>query len=438
MCIAVYLMLFPVGNETESTHASIVANEAPNTGGEHPNSQPEELELARRAVDLCNADLRNNKRRHIGCVLIRNAVVRDNAVYLDPLHNRDLQLQQYPPDGATRHHMKPIRFIHQNGLHASFSAIPAQELIGLAYYQAPVIGAHWINAWHTIADFFVTLFHTVQPLLDHKSNVTWLTRTAKGQLNKGCATPSQCSRLALFEPFSRLFGHRVVFVDDASAGSIYVKHLVVGLNTRCSPIPTEEVGVPLCQSNLRSVRDTLLMLFDIPHVRTVSVEEARCPTVHIMSRQGDYYRHMTPFPDLISEMRRLFAVAYPTCAEALHVIKLSGKMSFREQILSVYNHSVLFAGRGGGTAYSIFVPDGGVYVSVSGFDQWSPYRDLIPKWIHLEHITVDLVHHEDWRKPPLWFGSGKSRYQDPNRAAYLVKPTEVAEKTIGVLKRYFP
>lgn len=413
-CVAVWLLTNNQAEEVLTAAPHRLAEPADELSGKQTTEQ-----AVRKAVDLCNRDNKNNKNGHVSCILIRNAVVTSSAVHAPEVDNSNLP-RQFPPLGASRHHMRPIRF-------SSEASNLDCEAVEVGHFQSPVIGAHWENAWHTIADFFVMLFHTLQPVLRENIRVVWFTRTGRGQLNKGCSTGPECRQQTLFDPFARFFSPaNIKFVEDG-APPVRVKYLIVGLNTRCSPIPTEDVGTAECQKNLRELRDKLLEVYDIPLQRNASKV---CPSVHFMSRQGDRYRHITPFDDLQLQLKRKYGDAFPGCTGGVRVLKITSRMSFRDQLLSIYNNSVLVAGRGGGTALSIFLPSGGLYVSLSGFDRWSPYRDLVPAWITLRHVEVDLVHHEDWRKPPQWFGSGKNRYIDPNRAAYRVDPVPVSSRIV--------
>ena len=213
--------------------------------------------------------------------------------------------------------------------------------------------------------------------------------------------------------------------------SVHVDYLVIGLNTRCSPIATENVGVPVCQVALRGVREKLLQVYNIPP--TVVHSKSDCPTIHLMSRQGEKYRHVTPFAEMNNALEKEFLSRLGCGKTNISIFRIVRSMSFADQVRSITNCSVLVAGRGGGTALSIFLPQGGLYVSLSSFDKWSPYRDLVPHWISLRHVEVGLVHHEDYRRPAQVFGSGKNKYIDPNRAAYLVKPKETSAKILDAI-----
>jgi hypothetical protein len=156
----------------------------------------------------------------------------------------------------------------------------------------------------------------------------------------------------------------------------------------------------------------------------------RCPETHFMSRQGDVYRHMTPFDAVVEELRASYVARGCDPDRSLAVLKLSSSLPFAEQVRSVANRTVLVAGRGGGTTLSIFLPDGGLYLSVSGFDRWSPFRDLVPRWVRLEHLEVALVHHMDPSRPPQQFKAGGKGYVDPNRAAYRIDPADKISRAL--------
>ena len=182
----------------------------------------------------------------------------------------------------------------------------------------------------------------------------------------------------------------------------------------------------------------------------------RCvpPFVHIMSRQRDTYRKITPFDEMAAAITREAAGYHSSSADnspssavvvamagtpplarrtqlspppkggiPSAVITLHGGMTFRQQLLSVHRSSLLVAGRGGGTALSLFLPLGGGYLSISGHDRWNPWRDMSPPWYHFGHYTAAFVHHEDPNRGPQLFGGGI----DGNRAGYRVEPARVAE-----------
>lgn len=373
------------------------------------------------AVRQCNEDRRNNLGGHVSCILLRNAVVTNSEVRYERSSNSGISLDRFPPGRATRHHMKQIILTPADNV-----VDAALRRVEVGYYQSPVKGAHWENAWHTIADFFVMLFHTVEPI--SKLSPVWFTRTGMDQLRQGCHDPKSCASNTLFDPFAKYFNGGVVFVTSTME-PVFVAYLVIGINTRCSPIATEDVGVKACQDNLRAVRERLLSIYDIT---STNVQPKMCPTIHMMSRQGEKYRHITPFLEMNDALAGEISSRL-RCIGTVTIIRIGRSMSFADQIRSVANFSVLIAGRGGGTALSIFLPVGGLYVSLSSFDRWSPYRDLVPNWIQLKHVEVGLVHHEDFRRPAQVFGSGKNRYVDPNRAAYLVKPREVATKIVDAI-----
>ena len=116
----------------------------------------------------------------------------------------------------------------------------------------------------------------------------------------------------------------------------------------------------------------------------------------------------------------------------MQVISLSGKVPFEEQLNSVRNSTVLLAGRGGGTGLSMFLPSGGIFLSVSGSDRWNPTRDLVPSWISLVHYEAQMVHHESPKKPPLRFSGGAV---DANRCGYVVNVTELIRVLKAALDR---
>lgn len=412
----------------------------------------------------CNRDLKNNVDRHVGCFVVRNAVFWNGRVRFHRSENAELP-QEFPGrlSAPSRHHMRSISLQawrdadEERQAFSSTASTPtsmspnaiAMRNVTLAYYQAPVIGAQYRNAWHTFGDFFTMLHHTVAPLM-YEGNSTrkwsrevipplwWLTRTARTQLRKDCASQEQCQQSVLFDPFAQLFEGRVSFVDVApqSPLPLRVEYLLIGLNSRCSPIPTDDVEIEECHVNLELVRDRVLAMYGHGPQRAVTEAERKCPQVHIMSRQGDHYRHMTPFNELLQHLTTEFNKTFEGCPLSnLQVIKLTSKMPFVDQILSLRNVTVLWAGRGGGTAYSIFLPTGGVYISISGSDRWSPYRGLVPRWIHMTHQRAKLVHPDDWRRPPPVFRSKSGSYTDPNRAAYLVKhPALFAKESVKLMK----
>lgn len=422
---AVVLVLF-LWFDVHSTALEKSDTIAPQDGSPIPSAlstqQTDSSSKIENAIRQCNADTRNNFGGHISCILVRNAVLTYNEVRYDRNSNVALSAK-FPPGRPTRHHMKQIVLTPSDEIRG-----PTQRHFEVGYFQSPVKGAHWENAWHTIADFFFMMFHTVEPF--SSLNPVWFTRTGKDQLRQGCYDQATCMANSLFDPFVKYFSGNVVFVTP-SMDPVHVEYLVVGLNTRCSPIATEDVGSTVCQEALQGVRHKLLKAYNIPVPVVHSKHD--CPTIHLMSRQGEKYRHITPFSELNDSLEKELESRLGCGKTNIHTIRIGRSMSFADQIRSIVNNSVLIAGRGGGTALSIFLPEGGLYISLSSFDRWSPYRDLIPSWIQLRHVEVGLVHHEDHRRPAQIFGSGKNKYVDPNRAAYLVNPKEVATKVVDTI-----
>ena len=418
----------------------------------------------------------------------------------------------FPASGKSRFHMTPIllRFtadaIEASATDATGAATPSTEPparwadtpVGL--FQPPVIGAQYHNLWHTFTDYASMLFHTASPLLlppsaladeDDGTNtavadraakargnvaeardrdggnngtaasvVTWVTVAPRQQLGKGCATAGECGKLSLFDPFRRLFANHAHFVGaggraptgGGGGDARRYRFLIVGANTRCCPVPTEGVGVPLCTRNLRRMRDYFLRLYGLPAApragrlpgeEVVPVSSSAtappvasspssppssaagvvvCPHVHVMSRQSERYRRMTPWPDILAALRGLYRAR--GCPEGhIRPVALSGALSFADQVRSVANASVLVAGRGGGTGLAMFLPVGGVYLSVSGPDRWNPWRDLEPPWLTVRHHRAQLVHHENPSLPPQKFKGGGV---DANRCGYKVVPAQLA------------
>lgn len=398
--------------------------------------------LLENAVRACNADVRNNPRGHAGCLLLRDVVIDGDKFHYDAARNPAAPqvVAPFPVIGATRHHMAPIT-LQPYKSSALFAAAPATRdaAVGaeVVYYQSPVLGAMWVNMWHTLADYFLMVFHTVGDLVvNHGVPLHFMTRTGKAALRKGCATPEACEAMALFSPFATLFSRgKFSFLHEGRKKSRHA-FVLIGINTRCSPIATEELAVPECHAALRGMRDFLLSRNALDPLAAVSSERRRCPTVHFMSRQGDKYRHMTPFEDSVAAVRReLQRRGCPSTENDVRVIKLHGGMSFAEQVRSVNNHTVLIAGRGGGTALMPFLPIGGGFLSVSGFDKWNPFRDLEPAWLAIHHYEAQLVHHENPQSPPQKFCSKGKCYVDPNRAAYRIDPTALAAALCALIDK---
>jgi hypothetical protein len=403
--------------------------------------------LAEYALSACRADEHNTPGSHKSCILLRNAVVTSEEIFFEEEMLLDGDKvgpvgPQFPAPATSklmrsRFQLKPYRLTKAVAGHPPPPA--AGRRTTFAILQGPVSGAQWLNVWHTIGDFFTTLFDTAQPFFEMggpEVDLEWITRPALQQVGKGCSSGSECRRLSLFEPFAKLFRGRVTFMEPQME-PLHASFLLVGINTRCCPIPMTGVGTEYCQRNLRAARDAILRMYSLPtDLRAADVgrlpsaerddrqpasSSRACPEAHLMSRQGDVYRHMTPFKDIVEDLQASFG-RRGCDAASLRVVKLSGGLPFGEQVRSVANMSVLIAGRGGGTTLSMFLPQGGLYLSVSGFDRWSPFRDLVPSWIHLEHLEVQLVHHTDPSRPPQSFKAGGKSYVDPNRAAYRVDP----------------
>lgn len=318
--------------------------------------------------------------------------------------------------------------------------------------------------------------------------ITWLTRTPYSIQGKGCRTSLDCRSYSLFDPFRKAFKDRVVFIDDeervasdakrycdAKRESIesdrkedkqeevdlssrqkstylHFPFVFLGLKNECSPIPMKGVGSLECQRSYRAMRDFTLTQYGLdpaqqicPHsssnVHNDSLSACVSPFIHIMSRQKDKYRYFTPFEEMVSAIKKA-AQAHTSSPQGgedvsrgkrprVEVVVLHGGMSFADQLQIIHNTTLLVAGRGGGTALSLFLPVGAAYLSISGHDKWNPWRDLQPDWYHLGHYTATFVHHEDPNRSPQLFGGNV----DGNRAAYKVNPDAVGGAVATMLKQ---
>ena len=402
------------------------------------------------AVSDCNKDGRNNAgHKEVSCILCRNAIITVEKVWCDLSVSSEAKISlhhstEYPPTEkagrGTRHHLRtmPIDFKTPPSDVLS-KTVDAPTPVG--YYQSPVSGAQYLNVWHTLADFGNMAYHTIGSLLTFAKEkgmdrklLTWVSRTPFHQMHRGCFDFKSCTSLPLFDLIQRLLGGTFRLLGSEQA-PLRFKFLLIGLNTRCSPIPTEDVGIPMCHTNLKNVRNALLESYGLPTERVVTKEEAWCPTVHVMSRQTDRYRRITPFEEMVKALRKLYSDTLQCSSDRIRVISLSTSIPMREQIESVANSTILLAGRGGGTTLSMFLAKGGGYLSISGDDRWNPFRDLVPEWVTLEHYRAKVVHHENPDRPPQKFGAGKSAYTDPNRAGYKVVPSDVASSLEKLVKK---
>jgi hypothetical protein len=388
------------------------------------------------AVTRCNADPKNSAKGSPSCLLLEDAVITvAGRILFDPKAGRNADIFKlmdggttptgpftFPFRGKSRHHMRPVKLEAVTEGQTIADAMPAATEVGV--YQEAVIGAMYLNMWHSFSDFCLMLFHTVSIFVAEpgvETPLTWVTATSRETLGSGCGTATHCLAKSLFKPFRLIFSDRIVFVGDVAA-PIRFRYLIIGINTRCSPVPTEAVGVPVCQQNIRAMRDFFLRRYGFDARRRTRPADARCPSVHVMSRQNDKYRRITPFDAMMAALRAAYT-ARGCDPGQLHIVSLTNRMSFGDQIATIANSTVLLAGRGGGTGLSIFLPVGGGYLSVSGDDEWNPYRDLVPAWITLQHYRAKLVHHENHNKPPQLFG--KKGYVDANRCGYVVQPDGV-------------
>ena len=440
------LVMWMLGRQSASLNSDIVEGAAPATSDVRDGVSQgttrvpgavtsDAAALAEYALSSCRAD-EHNTPGHKSCILLKNAIVTHDMIYYEEEirldGDRSAVGDVFPAPPSSKHmrsrfQLKPYVL---KKVAPGDRPVQTSRRTTFAMLQGPVSGAQWLNVWHTIADFFSTLYDTAQPFFEMGGkavDLEWITRPALHHVGKGCATGVDCRRLSLFDPFERLFGGRVTFMEP-SMEPLAAQYLLIGINTRCCPIPMTGVGTEYCHRNLKATRDKILSFYGLPVDRHMTQADLLCPHVHFMSRQGDVYRHMTPFAEVVGDLEGSFRqrgeARGTACSSADHlrVIKLSGSLPFAEQVRSVANSSVLMAGRGGGTTLSMFLPLGGLYVSISGFDRWSPFRDLVPQWIHLAHVEVKLVHHLDSAKPPQMFKAGGKSYVDPNRAAYLISP----------------
>uniref|UniRef100_A0A7S1QYH8 Uncharacterized protein n=2 Tax=Neobodo designis TaxID=312471 RepID=A0A7S1QYH8_NEODS len=297
------------------------------------------------------------------------------------------------------------------------------------------------NVWHTLSDMYLIMHHTVQPLIDAEAALTWITESPRVALGspKACGTLEACRRLSLFAAFDQLFEHRVFFASegfgihndvhrDGGPPTTTIRRLrfsrvLLGLNTRCSPAPTDGLDARECHMAIEGMRRSLLRGVGLDDA-AVEAPERKCPWAHVMSRQRDKYRRITPFDDMVSALRASYT-ARGCDPDRVRVYSLHGGMSLAEQIATIANSTILIAGRGGGTGYSPLLPRGGGYLSISGSDEWSPYRGLVPRWITMRHYRAKMVSHVDPSKPPQRFY--KSQIVDANRVGYVVDPAKVVE-----------
>jgi hypothetical protein len=395
------------------------------------------LEAARVAERECREQMTNQAE---ACVVLRGAAVTNAGAILVPKRaNRDFAAR-YPEGsgvfprtmGRSRYHLKPVRINIADDDDAALTGVEGFEPGTVGFYQQPVSGAMYRNVWHTLSDMYFTFAHTLRPLLEAHISMTWVTESPRYVFNKGCASVKECQKLALFTAFDRLFEGRVYFArdgfaDGATAASKTSRRfglLLLGINQRCSPVPTEGLDVPVCQGALRFMRDRLLRDLELPVDAAITPGDVRCPLVHVMNRQPDKYRRITPFEAMVAELRASYT-ARGCPEERVAIYSLHGGMSLREQVATVANATILLAGRGGGTGYSPLLPLGAGYLSVSGNDRWSPYRGLVPQWITLRHYEARMVHHENPNKPPQKFYNPP--IVDANRIGYRVDPSEVTK-----------
>ena len=317
------------------------------------------------------------------------------------------------------------------------------------------------------------------------------------------STNGSLPRFPILRHFIDFFGGRVVFVDDlggvipknseadpheAAAGAIpQLRHVegiadrrvqsavkpgakvspavhfhdvFLGLANRCTPIPDVTEKVDACQEVLDRMRTHVLSMYGMSPSRAApglaALPEGKPqPTddhlnVHIMNRQGNAYRSMKPYKEVMEalrsrilqewavELKKPVATGIRSSSTVSHVwfdaAPLHGGMTFAEQVSKIHNTSVLIAGRGAGTALALFLPLGAGYLSVSAFDRWHPTRNVLPRNYVLDHHTVKLVHHLDPSKPPQRFISSKgASYVDANRAGYLVDPERIGDAVAVLL-----
>jgi hypothetical protein len=437
--------------------AAFVNVDPPFTYRPTASHDPAELEqVVEAAVARCRR-VQGPEQRHEPCLLLRDVVLTNRMTVIVPAdRNADFVAllgpgrtkAKFPLNGAeTRTHLRSLDVEVVPSVD-SLPPAPVRCPTTLAYYGLPVSGAEaFKNVWHVIADYYLTLHHTLAGVVDAQASITWYTLTPlwvkKTPDTHACHTVGACRReRPLFEAFFRLFGGRVEYINDGfSAGaaedqrasSVRVDYLMLGINYRCSAIPDEGMDTPECQSALRGARQSLLRDMQLPVDRVVSAAELRCPAVHIVSRQRAYYRKIWPWDEFLAAVRGVLRTRGCADADALvRVYDFSSSVSLYTQLKSVANSTVVIAGRGAGTSWVAWLPDGGGYLSVSGRDRWQPYRQLIPSWVTFHHTTVAMVHHENpYRKPLKFFKPPKI---DANRVGYLVDPSRIAKDLEELLK----
>jgi len=198
----------------------------------------------------CNKNGRNNLKHHVSCLILHDVVFFRDGLFFNAQLNHDVP-SRFPPNGKSRHHMKPIELRKADFEDGSVPWKQDDIVKGqtdIAYYQSPVIGAMYVNVWHTLGDFFLMMFQTIEPLLADRIPLTWVSRTALATLGiKGaCNDLASCRTLPLFDPFDRIVDGNVLMLTQTMK-PVRFQHAVVGLNTQCSPIPDDK-GKNACGS----------------------------------------------------------------------------------------------------------------------------------------------------------------------------------------------
>jgi len=266
-----------------------------------------------------------------------------------------------------------------------------------AYMMVPMPGACFKNAWHTVADYMVTLHDTIRqhpmPTL-----FTWTCADVWDRRDINCYSEKSCTQQTLFW-FVRALTKDVYWMGEHLPNhDIHIPELCVGVDPTCSPVH-EGVNTTDCEENLWRFRGAILAKASILP-RKVTEAELACPNVVYLTRSNAKYRRWHNEGEVLERLKQHL----PRCATITPIL-FHQKWSVPQQLSVVHNATIIITGRGAASSYAGFLPHGGGFLSVSG-DLWNPYRDLEPSWYVTQHRTVDITHPDSPKRPPIRFSYG--------------------------------